>query len=79
MIAKVNMYYSTLLVLFGMCVGYYLMPYFFKPDEKTIFEQGVLYGILSYKDYLHRMGSFDIVGDSTIVIKTTNDSLVIYK
>tara|TARA_R110000868_G_scaffold12456_8_gene59573 strand:+ start:6736 stop:6975 length:240 start_codon:yes stop_codon:yes gene_type:complete len=75
--AEINGIYSVLLICLGICIGHYITPYFF--DEGSVFKQGAVYGILSYKDYLSKKATFNYMGDSAIVIITANDSLVIYK
>jgi len=78
-LAKVNLYYCVILITLGMCVGYYIIPYFSKRTDQSIFNEGVLYGILYYKEYLHRNGTFDYVSDSCVSIQTNKDSFMIYK
>jgi hypothetical protein len=78
-IARVNLYYSVLLIGFGMCIGYYILSNLFRPSEKYIFEQGIVYGVLTYRDHLQNMATFEIVSDSIVIIKTNHDSLTIYK
>jgi hypothetical protein len=79
MVAKVNLLYCVLLVCLGMCIGYYILSNLFRPSEKYIFKQGAVYGARMYKEHVHRMGTFNYVDDSTVIVITNNDSLVIYK
>jgi len=77
--AKVNFAYNSLFLLFGLCIGYYLMPHFFRVPEKVIFDEGIAYGVVYYRDYLNRMGTFETVDDSTVLIVANHDSIYIYK
>lgn len=78
-IAEVNLLYSLVLINLGICIGFYIMPFFFKKTDKYTFEDGVLYGILYHKRYLHEKGTFDYVSDSSVLIKTGRDSFMMYK
>ena len=78
-VARVNLAYCSLLLALGMCIGFYLLPFFFKKSEQTVFDEGVLFGILYYREYLHNNGTFDYVSDSCVSIQTNKDSFMIYK
>lgn len=71
--------YIGLILVLGACIGYYVLPYFFKPSDRFIFERGMIFGVGMYRQNIQNSGTFDILSDSTINIYLNRDTIVLKK
>lgn len=76
---KVSVMYWILVLWLGICIGYYVIPYFTKPSTQYILDQGFTYGAIYYKDRISRMGTFESISDSCVAIYIGYDTIMVYK
>lgn len=77
--SKTFLLYWVLTFNLGMCIGYYILPYLFKPSNEFYIQTGFIMGAKFYKNRIHEMGSFSTLSDSSIIIYIDGDSIPVYK